>query len=86
MFVRLGRLEYQFRKIRRSIWVGSSLPKPYRKCAYAHGINIVSEISPYLGAINIPANILSGYIFAIMDERIMDGRIYISALISCDKI
>ena len=35
MFVRLGRLEGQFRKIRRSIWVGSSLPKPYRKCAYA---------------------------------------------------
>ena len=44
MFVRLGRLEGQFRKIRRSIWVASSLPKPYRKFAYGL-LLLIDEIS-----------------------------------------
>ena len=30
-----GRLKCQFCKIQSFVWVGSSLPKPYRKCAYA---------------------------------------------------
>ena len=33
----MGRLKGQFCKIRSFIWVGSSLPKPYRKCAYWEG-------------------------------------------------
>ena len=44
MFVRLGRLEGQSRKIRRSIWVGSSLPKPYRK--YAYGLRPAAKYEP----------------------------------------